>query len=271
MEIAEVSPEKGKALGESHGIGRLNGLNVNVQFKEVSGAGAATLSASQLADWNDKGYISNLPLLSADELAEAREFFSQLDNDPAQKTFKFNTHSRHSFGYDLVRHPRTMAYLQDLIGPDIVCFISEYINKAPGAPAGNHGHQDCVFNAMDVGCPIVWLALDDADEGNGCMMFVPGSHKFGVLECGKDHALFDISPFQDWVPARVSAGHCVIMSDMLIHSSPANPSTTRFRPGYTATYASARTRLHTAFTAEPILCHGSEVDPSWLLRSRPTL
>jgi ectoine hydroxylase-related dioxygenase (phytanoyl-CoA dioxygenase family) len=31
----------------------------------------------------------------------------------------------------------------------------------------------------------VWIALDDATLENGCMYFMPGSHK--VIKCRKDH------------------------------------------------------------------------------------
>lgn len=250
--------------------GRLTNLKVKMQFVEATNPDPHFLTSTQIRDWNERGYILDLPVLDASELASAREFFGGLDrnSDPAEK-FKFNTHARNPFGYNLVRHPRTLGYLQDLIGPDVVCFISEYINKAPGSPTANHGHQDCVFNAMDVGCAIVWLALDDADEGNGCMRFVPGSHKMGVLECREDFALADVSSFKDWVPARVKAGHCVIMSDILIHSSPNNPSEARYRPGFTATYASARTPLLVEHKAEPILCCGQNVNSGWKIRQQP--
>ena len=44
--------------------------------------------------------------------------------------------------------------------PEHVVFFETYESQypyppAPGSPAANHGHQDCVFNAMDVGCVIV--------------------------------------------------------------------------------------------------------------------
>ncbi len=54
--------------------------------------------------------------------------------------------------------------------------------------AGNIGwHQDrgywrCIDRDEAL---TAWVALDDVDEGNGCMEVVPGSHKWGLLE--EDH------------------------------------------------------------------------------------
>ncbi len=254
-----------KSPTDSGDYGRLTALDVQREFMEVHNPSLQSLTEAQIQEWNTHGFILNLPLLSEEELDAARRFFG----DPSKDTAALNLHARYSFAYDLVRHPRTLGYLKDLIGPDIVCFISQYINKLPGSPAANHGHQDCVFNAMNVGCAIVWLALEDADESNGSMYFVPGSHKLGVLECDESYALKDVTPYADWVPARVQAGHCVIMSDLLIHSSPANPSSTRNRPGFTATYSPSRAPLIEEFAEEPIHCCGLNAPVGWHLRPRP--
>ena len=243
--------------------GRLTTLDVPKEFSEVRNPAPRFLTDAQIMEWNTQGYILNAPVLSDDELESARRCLS----DPSKNVEALNIHAKYSCAQDLVRHPRTLGYLKDLIGPDIVCFISQFINKRPGSAAGNHGHQDCVFNAMAVGCVIVWLALDDADESNGCMQFVPGSHKFGVLECNEHFALKDISAYRDWVPARVQEGHCVIMSDLLIHSSPANPSPDRSRPAFTASYASSHTPLIEEFTSEPIHCCGVDKPAGWNLRT----
>ena len=245
--------------------GRLTNLDVGKNFVPAQNPHPRFLTKAQIEEWNEQGFISNLPILESSELNEFAAFFRGLEQSESGKAAKFNTHARDPRGRALACHPRTLGYVQDLIGPDIVCFISEYINKAPGAAAGNQGHQDCVFNAMPVGCPIMWLALDDADEGNGCMQFVPGSHRWGVLECDASFALSEVTPTWNWTPARVRAGHGVLMSDLLIHSSPANPSATRDRPGFTATYAAAATPLLAKHSAEPVLCCGERVHSSWSL------
>ena len=85
--------------------------------------------------------------------------------------------------YDVVTYPRTVDHLRDLLGPDVICHTSEYVNKQPGQTSGGSYHQDATFNAVDARCVVVWVAIEDADMENGCMWFIPGSHKGGVVEC----------------------------------------------------------------------------------------
>ena len=43
-------------------------------------------------------------------------------------------------------------------------------------------HQDLVYWPMnEPGALSAWIPVDDVDENNGCMKFVPGSHKLGKL------------------------------------------------------------------------------------------
>ncbi|MBO0830977.1 MAG: phytanoyl-CoA dioxygenase family protein, partial [Actinobacteria bacterium] len=53
--------------------------------------------------------------------------------------------------------------------------------KPPGS-RGQALHQDNFFLRVSPGtCVAAWLALDPADEANGCMLVVPGSHRWPVL------------------------------------------------------------------------------------------
>ena len=59
---------------------------------------------------------------------------------------------------------------------------SMYICKQPGIGGEVIPHQDSTFLATDPPSTVgVWVALEDADEANGCMWALPGSHKGGVL------------------------------------------------------------------------------------------
>ena len=112
---------------------------------------------------------------------------------------------------------------------------------------------------MDSGSVVVWLALADADETNGAMLCLPRSHLHGLLPCAQDgpaggidgggHSV-DLSALPPSLrrtapmPLRARAGQLIVLSDMLMHSSPPNPSpATRLRPALTATYAAAELRV----------------------------
>jgi len=71
---------------------------------------------------------------------------------------------------------------------------------------------DSVLNRMLT----IRLHLDSADESNGCLEVIPGSHEYGVLEQPKIAGLVgDSSVF----PCVVDAGDAVIMRPHLLHRS----------------------------------------------------
>ncbi len=72
-------------------------------------------------------------------------------------------------------HPRVLDVLEALIGPDVLAMQTMLFLKAPGAE-GQGYHQDSYYipTFPDSLCG-AWLALDRADEENGCMWMTRGS------------------------------------------------------------------------------------------------
>lgn len=104
--------------------------------------------------------------------------------------------------------------------------------------AGNIGwHQDQGYwQCLDSNTAITaWVALEDVDEENGCMEFVPGSHKWGLL--GEDHFYqqdieAQIKRIEEktgrtfrTVPGVLPAGCVSFHHNLTIHGSRANLST----------------------------------------------
>jgi phytanoyl-CoA hydroxylase len=74
-----------------------------------------------------------------------------------------------------------------------------------------------------------WMALDDATLENGCMHYIPGTHKLGLVKhkAIKDtpHLVPDSdTPFGDEVPVPIPAGACIFHHLLAMHSSKANTS-----------------------------------------------
>lgn len=82
----------------------------------------------------------------------------------------------------------------------------------------------------------IWIALDDASVANGCLHYVPGSHKaqkFGNVPIGRElGALFEVYP--EWgavppVPCPVPAGGAVLHNGLTFHGAGANMTPGRRR------------------------------------------
>ena len=247
-------------------------LNLDMTFQPVNQPTPRAFTPAQIQHYNAFGYIGPIQLFAGDQLAALQQYF--VEHEPeltGGKEGKFWSYHFEMAGlYDLVTHPRTAAYLQDLAGPNIVCTVSQFINKPPNQIKEGHFHQDAAFNPMNARCPIVWLALEDADVENGCMWFIPGSHKLGLMPFAEHNWVIDPEQYQPHIPMEVKAGCALFMSDLLMHSSPPNQSTTRYRPGFTATYAPSDLKPHSDRNKWAVQCAGEDSHEYWQPHPRPT-
>ena len=77
---------------------------------------------------------------------------------------------------------RTRQIAEILLGGPVTLHFDHHIQKAPFSDNGTQWHQDQGFEA-DTGVKgTFWIPLVDVDTTNGCMWYIPGSHKRGLLE-----------------------------------------------------------------------------------------
>ena len=75
-----------------------------------------------------------------------------------------------------------VAIVADLIGPSVVAWGSHFFCKMPRDGKAVSWHQDASYWPLTPSKAVtVWLAIDDADRGNACMRFLPGTHTLGHL------------------------------------------------------------------------------------------
>jgi ectoine hydroxylase-related dioxygenase (phytanoyl-CoA dioxygenase family) len=150
----------------------------------------------------------------------------------------------------------------DVFGTAAVRFFDMLIFKPAGHPHETPWHQDMAYADMPTApagrtIPLetiqFWVALDDVDEVNGCMHFVPGAHLEPLLEhvvAGGEPddparllALTDAPRQLDLervVPAPLRAGGATMHSYGTPHMTPPNRSADRPRRAYIFNLASER-------------------------------
>jgi phytanoyl-CoA hydroxylase len=171
--------------------------------------------------------------------------------DMEDKFFRFiQFHRQLEIHERFMLHLRILDVLEILIGPDVMAMQSMLFLKPP-KKAGQAYHQDSFYikTAPDTLCG-AWIAIDDCDEDNGCMYFVPGSNfdpiyeEVALPENTDDFMarLTEIAGVDESreVPAIAKAGDVVFFHGHLIHRSKQNRSTDRFRRAYVCHYANAR-------------------------------
>uniref|UniRef100_A0A0B7BI84 Fe2OG dioxygenase domain-containing protein n=1 Tax=Arion vulgaris TaxID=1028688 RepID=A0A0B7BI84_9EUPU len=131
---------------------------------------------------------------------------------------------------------------------DPVICQSMYIFKQPKIGGVVMPHQDSTFlNTTPKKLVGFWIPLEDASKDNGCLWFIPGSHKNGVdndrymIRCpqegsSSDGITFTNSPIKyddsHFVAAEMSAGSLALIHGEVVHKSEPNHSL-RSRHAYT--------------------------------------
>ena len=104
-------------------------------------------------------------------------------------------------------------------------------------------HLDTPFwSFSDRNAISIWVALDNATLENGCLYFIPGSHKqtgFNKIAIGRNmDGIFDVYPelkTSPTVAAPMKAGSCSFHNGLTIHGANAN-MTSGFRRAMTCAY-----------------------------------
>ena len=103
------------------------------------------------------------------ELADDRVRLSHLRSYPSQLLPSFAR---------LVRHPRLIDAVSQIIGPDVLVWSCGFFIKEAGSKSYVSWHQDLNYWGLDGDQEVTaWYALTPATLENGCMRFVPGSHR----------------------------------------------------------------------------------------------
>jgi len=200
------------------------------------------ISEEQVRFYEENGYIQLLNVLTPEELEQVRAALDdvmavQLDRrhdvsaDRAtyekifvQKVNLWQVHPgirRYVFSPKLAEIARRLARARQ-----VRLWHDHALIKMPGDSKASPWHQDLPYWPMcESGALSCWMALDDVFEANGCMAFVPGSHRIGRLEPIK---LVDPQDIFKLVPAAsnqefkkvfqpMPAGSCTFHNGMTFH------------------------------------------------------
>lgn len=150
------------------------------------------------------------------------------------------------------RDPRLVEAVSELLGPDVDCFLSQFIFKNPGA-IGQPWHQDSLYFPFEPDHQVgVWLAVTDATPTNGPLSVLPGSQRESLHEHVPDRRLDANLGYTEIVDmdfstaehVLMSAGDLLVFDSHLMHCSTDNQSDGA-RAAMVYHYASAGTVDHT--------------------------
>jgi non-heme Fe2+,alpha-ketoglutarate-dependent halogenase len=237
-------------------IFRFDDTDRDLRFRPVEDA-PNSLTAAQVASFNRQGFISPLPCLSPDEAGELRGYMDWLVEQVVQADDPRNAYSINNYHvvcqrlWDLIVDPTVVGYVTDIIGPEAVCWGTHAFCKLPGDAMEVPLHQDANYWPFTPTNSVsVWLAVDDVDEENAAVHFVPGSHLSGNLDHNElpldgtvvlNRRVEGHEQFTDAFVNELRAGEVSLHTDLLLHGSPVNQSIRR-RCGITLRFVAADVR-----------------------------
>lgn len=231
------------------------------------------------------GYLPALPVLVPDEALRVREQFDALEARVGKETAQVGLLDRHltdDFIYELATHPKVLEAVESVLGADFFLLATHFFCKyGEGDAAAKFvaWHQDVTYWGLEPPVAVtVWLAIDDADEENGCMRVIPGSHAAGIREHGTAERAGNLLSINQEVPVTeaeeasavnlpLPAGYASLHDGCLIHGSLPNASNRR-RCGLTLRYIPTEVRQSTLNSHgkrwKPILVRGTDRYRHWI-------
>ena len=204
-----------------------------------------SIDAPPPARWSTDGFIPAVNVLAPDEVTRARAEFDALEARIGREAVEVGFLDRHfdvEFIWRLATHPRVLDAVEALMGPDLLLLASGFFTKYPVADRGERfvaWHQDVTYWGLEPAlAATAWLAIDDVDEDNGCMRFIPGSHRVGLLAHATSSRAGNLLSINQEVPADLvdetravsvplRAGQASLHHGLLLHASFENHSSRR--------------------------------------------
>ena len=216
---------------------------------------AKILTGDQEVSFQRDGYVFPLRIMSEKDAGEYYKLFQSVEDEcggTLAGPVRYKPHLLITWLNELVRHPLILDAVEDVIGPNILCWASSFFNKDMRDPSYVSWHQDSTYWGLSEPQVVsAWVALTPSRKENGCMQVIPGTHTFDQiphLDTPGDHNLLtrgqevEVDVDEDEaVDIELNAGEMSLHHVRLIHGSPPNLSNQR-RIGYAIRYIPTHVR-----------------------------
>ena len=219
------------------------------QTATVTPSKTKVLTPAQLDAYRRNGYHFPSRALSAEEAFAYRNKLESAEasvGGPLRGPLRNKPHLIFTWAAELVRHPAILDAVEDVLGPNLLCWSSSFFIKDAKDPSFVSWHQDSTYWGLSHPHVVTaWVALSRSVVENGCMRVIPGTHlkdqlphkdtfaENNLLTRGQEVAV-EVNP-EDAVDIELQPGEFSIHHVRLVHGSDPNTSGER-RIGYAIRY-----------------------------------
>ena len=187
----------------------------------------------------ENGFCPLGRVLSPNQARDIRDHVERFEEHHPDSIGKLDLKANLLFTWcdDLSSHPMVMPKLAQLLGVNILCHSAAFRNNAADGRTHVGWHQDTTYEQVDPHKIIAWYAITDATRENGCLRFMPGSHRWGQMQhteggspysmLSHKHYLSQTLDESKAVDMELAAGEAVFFHHGIVHGSKPNYSKDR--------------------------------------------
>jgi len=240
-----------------------------------------SLSDAAVQQYRELGYYAPVSVLSRAEASDLRRKLEMFEatGGAMQGLIRHKPHLLFTWLNDLIRHPRILDAVEDIIGPDILCWGTSFFIKEARNPSYVSWHQDSTYWGLEPADIITaWVAFTDSNAANGAMRVMPATHKLdqaphrdtfatdNLLSRGQE-IMVDVDE-SNAAMLQLAAGEMSLHHVRLIHGSDPNPSDDR-RIGFAIRYVPTYVRQVAGSADSASLVRGEDRFGNFELEPRP--
>ena len=143
------------------------------------------LSDAAVSQYKREGFYFPVRILDYSDVTANRELleaFEESQGHPMEGAQRSKSHLLFTWIDELIRNDKILDAVEDLIGPDILCWNTFFWIKEARSESFVSWHQDLRYWGLNNDDLVtVWLALSPATQETGCMRVLPGSHVGDLL------------------------------------------------------------------------------------------
>jgi len=240
------------------------------------------LSAAQVETFRRNGYHFPVRAISEGEADSYRDMVEtfEFDHGLIMKTpYRNKPHMVFKWANQLIRHPRIVDAVEDILGPNLLVWGTSFFIKEPNDPAYVSWHQDSTYWGLDPADIITaWVALSESSAENGAMRVIPDSQKLEQIPHRDTFAADNLLTRGQEIAVEVDEAKAVMLALLpgemsihhvrLIHGSEPNPSGKR-RIGFAIRYLPTHVRQIVGTHDSATLVRGVDVFHNFEPEGRP--
>ena len=138
------------------------------------------LTTEAVDHYRTHGFYAPIRALSIQEAGTLRRKLEAHENRHGllKGPMRHKSHLLFTWLNDLIRHPRIVDAVEDVLGPNLFCWSSSFFIKEARDPAFVSWHQDSTYWGLsEPDVVTAWVAFSESSLESGAMRMVPGTHR----------------------------------------------------------------------------------------------